>query len=255
MELRWTVDPEDALAARELVAVHAGHPLVQSRHRNIDGTGQPVTLDRFWNALVACLLSTQQRSGTGSRVQRVLLQRPFPLSREACRHLSPLPDRVAALLSAAGVRRGETIGEQLAENLSHVDGKRGSELAGAAEALRGHDDPRLERETARLLASELRGIGPKQSRNLLQTLGVTRYEVPIDSRVTRWLNARGVRPKLTAAALADPAYYELVVDGVVELARRAGTYPCILDAAVFASFEPRASPGKLVAWDTLLDEA
>jgi hypothetical protein len=45
-----------------------------------------------------------------------------------------------------------------------------------------------ERIVARVLDEQLRGIGPKQSRNLLQELGLTRYEIPLDSRVAGWLN-------------------------------------------------------------------
>ena len=254
MKLSWTIDDRDVLAAQELVAAHAAHPLMRSRRRNVDGSAPLVTLERFWNALVGCLLSTQQRSHVGGRVQRFLVQRPFPLSHEACMELSPLPDRVAAMLSAAGIRRGLTIGKQVAENLEYLGGGSAEELVRAASALRGRDDPRLEREVARALADRLKGIGPKQSRNLLQTLGLTRYEIPIDSRVTRWLNGLGAHPRLGAGALADPSYYEVVLDGVVGLARRAGTYPCLLDAAIFISFEPSGrSVEELTAWDTLLD--
>ena len=61
---------------------------------------------------------------------------------------------------------------------------------------------RRERETARWIASRLVGFGPKQSRNLLQSLGLGRYEIPLDSRF-------------------------------------AHLYPCMLDAAVSASMEAR----------------
>ena len=115
--------------------------------------------------------------------------------------------------------------------------------------LRGHDDPQAERETARALAALLKGIGPKQSRNLLQTLGVTKYEIPIDSRITGWLNRLGVYPKLGAGALADSALYELVMDGLAGVCKQAGVYPCVFDAAVFASFEqPDAYDAGVHVW-------
>ena len=68
MKLSWTIDDRDVLAAQELVAAHAAHPLMRSRRRNVDGSAPLVTLERFWNALVGCLLSTQQRSHVGGRV-------------------------------------------------------------------------------------------------------------------------------------------------------------------------------------------
>src|SRR3712207_8726784 len=42
----------------------------------------------------------------------------------------------------------------------------------------------------RSIDDSLKGFGPKQSRNLLQGLGLTRYEIPIDIRITRWFNDR-----------------------------------------------------------------
>ena len=38
-----------------------------------------------------------------------------------------------------------------------------------------------ERQAADYFADHFAGFGPKQSRNLLQSLGLARYEVPIDS--------------------------------------------------------------------------
>jgi len=46
---------------------------------------------------------------------------------------------------------------------------------------------KIEREAC-ILLQELKGIGPKQSRNLRQALGLLRYEIPIDSRIVKWLN-------------------------------------------------------------------
>lgn len=68
----------------------------------------------------------------------------------------------------------------------------------------------------------------------MQILGLTRYEVPIDSRIIKWLNERGFPVSLRSQSLSDPGYYALVNDGIRELCRAAGTYPCVLDAVVFS---------------------
>jgi hypothetical protein len=94
-----------------------------------------------------------------------------------------------------------------------------------------------ERQIARFLQQLLLGFGPKQSRNLLQSLGLTRYETPIDSRITKWLNEFGFPAKLNATALADAGYYEFVLDGVQALCAKSDVFPCVLDAAIFASFD------------------
>ena len=59
--------------------------------------------------------------------------------------------------------------------------------------------------------------------------------MPIDSRITKWLNGIGFPVALTATALSDPDYYEFVSDGVRKIAEAAGVLPCVLDAAVFSA--------------------
>ncbi len=65
-------------------------------------------------------------------------------------------------------------------------------------------------------------------------MGLARYEIPLDSRIVRWLNAEVFPWTLSAQALADPNYYEFVMDSVRALCSRAGVLPCVFDAAVFS---------------------
>jgi thermostable 8-oxoguanine DNA glycosylase len=108
--------------------------------------------------------------------------------------------------------------------------------------------PRTERQAAQFLADNLNGIGPKQSRNLLQGLGISQWETPIDSRITKWLNANGFPLKLSAGNLADREYYNFVMDGFQELCRACGLSPCILDAAIFASTDGDGWTDENVVW-------
>ncbi|MGH9436026.1 MAG: hypothetical protein ACRD06_08515, partial [Terriglobia bacterium] len=80
----------------------------------------------------------------------------------------------------------------------------------------------------------LEGLGPKQSRNLWQWLGLTRYEIPLDSRVAAWINKNLDPPvKIDPKELSVPARYESVLDHVQALCDAAGVLPCLLDAAAF----------------------
>ena len=94
-----------------------------------------------------------------------------------------------------------------------------------------------ERELADYLKLKLKGFGPKQSRNFLQTLGLTKYEIPIDSRIINWLNDFGFPVKLSSALLSENNYYHFVSDGIQELCEKADIYPCVFDAVVFSSFD------------------
>ena len=100
-----------------------------------------------------------------------------------------------------------------------------------------HENLADEREVANFIDDTFWGFGPKQSRNLLQMLGLTRYVIPIDSRVLKWMNDIGFPIPSSSGLLAYRDYFEFIEDGLNELCSRAGIHPCILDAAVFGSFD------------------
>jgi hypothetical protein len=136
-----------------------------------------------------------------------------------------------------GIRRSTVIGRELATNHHRLCSGLWDEIDPMLAHLSTHVSAEYEREVANFLADELLGIGPKQSRNLLQALGLTRYEIPLDSRLAKWLNNFGFPIRLNATALADRHYYQLVSDGVQALCHAANVAPCLFDAAVFASFD------------------
>jgi len=90
-----------------------------------------------------------------------------------------------------------------------------------------------ERMNAEMIAQELKGFGPKQSRNLLQILGLTMYELPIDSRVIKWLTNFGFPLKISSVGLQDNNYYNFVSDAIQNLCEKSKVIPCLLDAAIF----------------------
>ena len=102
--------------------------------------------------------------------------------------------------------------------------------------LKNIDSKTEERKLADRINDIFDGFGPKQSRNFLQSLGLTKYEIPIDSRITNWLNKFGFPVTLTSSPLGDKGYYHFVLDGIQELCIKAQIYPCLLDAAIFSSF-------------------
>jgi hypothetical protein len=81
----------------------------------------------------------------------------------------------------------------------------------------------------------------------MQSLGLTKYEIPIDSRITKWLNDFGFPVTLSANVLSDQNYYNFVLDGFQKLCSAAEIYPCVMDAAIFASNDPDW-PEELLIW-------
>lgn len=142
------------------------------------------------------------------------------------------------MIAHGGIRFPKRISEDLEYNYLFLNhGNNRDQLLAQVNLLTSPQSREVERQVARHLQSLLKGFGPKQSRNLLQALGLTRYEIPIDSRIASWLKDFGFPMRLSATTLSDVYYYEFVLDAIQALCVAAKIYPCVLDAAIFASFD------------------
>lgn len=237
MQLTWLIDDQDVARVKALVASQSECALVRvRRERNLAATKPSVTRERFWRAMVAMRLTTRQRSGPDGHVARFIRKQPFPLTYAAVQGAPDVEALIADELGKArGIRFGVKIADELHANLNKLEGGMWTETLDQCNRLTTLAPRALEIDVARFVDAQFLGFGPKQSRNLLQSLGLTRFEIPIDSRLTDWLNQFGFPVRLNATALGDEDYYRLVSDGIQALCERSGVFPCIFDAAVFAS--------------------
>ena len=239
MKINWQVTNRDVEKLKRFVAQYRDNPFVLRRkNRNIDNPPKRVSRGSFWHAMVTCMLTTQQRSGPDSPVSRFSRERPFPLAHKRCLDVPNLQSLILeALTSYGGIRMTDTIAKQLDHNLARLEGGLWPEVFRVLRELKKSRTARAERVAAAFIADTFKGFGPKQSRNLLQFLGLTRWEVLIDSRTTKWLRWFGFPLNPPSGSLSNPEYYNLIVDGLQVLCRKAHIYPCILDAAIFTSFD------------------
>jgi hypothetical protein len=112
-----------------------------------------------------------------------------------------------------------------------------TKTAAVLEEVRANATPEVERRAAHFVDEHFRGFGPKQSRNLLQGVGLTQHETPIDSRITKWLVEFSFPVNEDAKALTNRKYYEFVLDQFQRLCTACDILPCVLDAAIFSSFD------------------
>lgn len=239
MILIWEIEDQDIEKVRFFYEKWSADPFVRLRQRrNVESLRPRITKEKTWMALVGCLLTTQQRSGPGSAVKRILDTDPFPLNYSECSGKSDL-ERYAreTLTSFGGIRRPPTIAQQISANYKILEDGLWHQLLSCVQTINGSNNPVLERKAAHCLAKHLHGIGPKQSRNLLQWIGASKYEIPVDSRITKWLNKNVLKYHLSSTLLSDHMYYDMVSDGVLLLCKKADLYPCMLDAAIFTSFD------------------
>lgn len=241
MHVRWDITERDVKSVKNIVEEHARNPLVTSRTRRVNSVKlKPSTSKiQFWKTMVYARLTTQQRSGPNTPIYNFINQRQFPLEFETvCLKKNPEKFIAKTLQKWGSIRFCNKIGSDLSKNLLVLKSKKWTSIATKMESLRNPREVTKKRE--RKVASHIQqlfvGFGPKQSRNLLQMLGLTCHEIPIDSRVMKWLNNNTTFPiKLTAKFVAKKANYELILDDIQKLCGKAKVYPCIFDAAVFVS--------------------
>ncbi len=240
MRLLWEIEDSDVLEVKAFYDERKNNDFVRSRREvNVEGDPPKFTRASFWKQMVGCLLTTQQRSGPTSAISRFSDTYPFPLNYTECKRQRRLKSFVQRTLADfGGIRRSSRLAEEIVYNFHWLESEGGwHEVEEQIESLRGNRTQKAEIKVADFIDDNLKGFGPKQSRNLLQGLGLTKYEIPIDSRITRWLNDFGFPIGLSAVALADRNYYRFVSEGLRELCEASNIYPCLLDAAIFSSYD------------------
>ena len=228
---------------RSVVTKMAGHAIVvERRDRNVRRRGIDLSRPLIWKRHIGCLLTTQQKSSEDSAVQRFMRSDSPLLSLRRCEKSKDISRLAASELSAfGGIRRTTVIPKQITDNLRWLNASGWGELDDVLAPLKKAAQPKaMERICADQIDKLLKGFGPKQSRNLLQWLGLTQHEIPIDSRILRWLRGLGNGGSLdllSSAALGEANYYCCIMDAIQVLCAKAKVLPCIFDASVFASFE------------------
>ena len=248
MEILWQFSDDDIQRVREFLKARENTAFVQNRiKRNVHKILPEFSDDQFWEAMLACLLTTQQRSGPKSAVTKFLILKPCPLSYPVCCQSGAVQQLVESTLTTfGGLRRAKTIGEEAEQNLHWLHGQGWNLIHAMIGRLKDGGGVDAERQAVDLIIDNMAGFGPKQSRNLLQSLGLTQYEIPIDSRITKWLVANGFPVHLSATSLADRHYYSFVMEGFQALCSACGVLPCVMDAAIFSSFDDEWTEDRLV---------
>ncbi len=240
MKIAFEITDNDVNKVNEIYEMQKENAFVQHRiKRNLNREGVNLNKDIFWNAIVICLLTTQQKSGPNSAISVFFHEDPFPLSLDICLKQKKLNSFVEqALTKRKGIRFPTKIGNELEYNINILEKTNWQIFDLIIKHYNSKENQLQERKLSEKIDDLLKGFGPKQSRNLLQILGVSKFEIPIDSRITKWLNEFGFPLKLSSNALADKNYYNFIMDGIIILCQKAKLYPCIFDAVIFASFDP-----------------
>jgi hypothetical protein len=230
----------DVMLIREFVQARLSDDRVQERiRRNVEPRVETFSRELFWSRLIGCLLTTQQKSDPDSAVARFMEHNPFLLTLAVC-DCANAEAVVHDTLVGKGLRFTTKIARQVAVNIERLRGTGWTEIENQFNELQEQkrrkaqaSDYLNERRAADVVDKLLKGFGPKQSRNLWQWLGLARFEIPIDSRVMKWINNRNFSLTIEEKKLGSAKYHESVLDHIRALCAKAGYLPCELDAAIF----------------------
>ncbi len=237
MKISWSITESDIQKVKTMLTENDNPFLHTRRLRNVQKQNIVINKDAIIKTMIMCLLTSQQRSGPNSKIGQFLRKAPFPIVTETIENTENIERFVRITLKENELTRYiNRISSFFALNLQKMQNENWS-IIDDLNGLFLENSKDKEREISDKLDNDLKGFGPKQSRNFLQALGLTKYEIPIDSRIISWLNDFGFPVALTSSPLGDKGYYHFVSDGIQELCEKAGTYPCLLDAAIFSSFD------------------
>jgi len=250
----FEIVPANIDAVKQIVAAKRLYRFFKSRHeRNVANPPRQFSKDAFWRRMVVCICTSVQKSGPSSRVSKFVRERPFPLNLGVCEEKENLRSFAEEILRSRGLRFGPTIAQRIELNLRWLcnDGwpkvqEQFAKLCGLSQDTSPEARIAEEREAARLIMGRnggLAGFGSKQARNLWQWMGVTQYEIPLDSRVCDWLNALPSGFGIASNRLySSVSYYEATMSKVQALCKAAGVLPCEFDAAVFSNADAEEWP-------------
>lgn len=237
MKINWQIESRDIIGLVDFLSDNINAFTKKRWERNVEKKEINITEDSIIHVMIMCLLSSQQRSGPNSPLGKFLIKDPFPINLSNLESSADIELFVKNVLRKNGLTRYiNRISFFFTSNFYLMQ----RENWGIKEKLNKLvfvDSKEEERKLADKLDAVFHGFGPKQSRNFLQALGLTKYEIPLDSRIIGWLNNHGFPIKLNSKSLGDKTYYHFVSDGIQALCEKANIYPCMFDAAVFSSFD------------------
>jgi hypothetical protein len=241
MKPTWEIDKATTQRWREFVDANINNqPVKDRRKRNVARKGINLSKVNLWKSFVSCQVTTQQRSGPGTPVSRFMQSNSLALKYQACRRAKGVEGLLEREFAAAGLWRTAIMASNLASILAMLEAGEWKGLLRQLRTLKSNTTRGKEVKVAQYLQSrKYPGLGPKQSRNFIQRVGLSRYEIPLDSRILKKLKEFGCSFVPRATALSDETVYRFVQSGLQQIAESLEMYPCVLDACIFSGFDKK----------------
>lgn len=235
MDIQWKIDNSDIQRVVSFVEQNQGKLTAKRMARNVQKQKISIGKDTVIKKMLASLLASKHDFTRDSDVGQFLKVKPFLLTYDFLSKATMVEFVMASVLKENGLERyAQRVPAFFAHNFSYLEGTDWILLDKLHICLKKEMSRLDERELADSIDKVFKGFGSKEARYFLQSLGLTKYEIPIDSALIGWLENFGFPVKITPTALQDKEFYHFISDGIQLLCHYAGIYPCILNAAVLS---------------------
>lgn len=235
MNINWEISGSDIKKVVDFVNQHKD-PFVENRiNRNINRQNINIDKDIILKTMLMCLVTYSQDTGSESNTDIFFRKQPNLLTYPFLFKATDMDYAISKILKINGLEKNiKKITKCFIHNfylLEETDWKLETELNNF---LIDKSTKHTERVLADRIDDFFKGFGSKQARNFLQSLGLTKYEIPIDDILINWMKDFGYPILFSTVALQDKAFYHFVSDGIQLLCEKSNIFPCVLDAAIFS---------------------
>lgn len=235
MKIDWNINEDDINKIVDFVNQQSGEHLANRIARNINFQGLLINKDTILHSLLYSLLLSNREQDNLLHIDTIVQSTRYNFQYLTIKDVPDIKSYVPEILKMHGLAIDlKKVPECFAYNFDLLESKNWTLLDMLIRKLCIKESRKAEREIADYIETMFKGFGATEARIFLQTLGLTKFEMPIDSVVSNWLNNFGFPVRLSPIALQDPDFYHFVSEGIQLLCKRADVYPCVLEAAIHA---------------------
>jgi hypothetical protein len=233
MELVWKLSDSDITYVRDFVKANRNQKTDRVTGRNINHIDRAIDKDSILRAMLICLLSSETDSYPESRVEQMFIKKPYLLSYQYLFRVRNIEYAFQEFFQMFGITKFvNKVPKFFSANFEFLEASNWELESEIVKALE-HDLTKYdERELADSVDRSFKGFGSKEARSFLLELGITKYEIPIDTMLRNWLKSFNFPIKFSRIALQDIMFYHFVSDGIQKMCEISDIYPCVLYSSI-----------------------
>ncbi|PKQ63159.1 hypothetical protein BZG02_10385 [Labilibaculum filiforme] len=246
MKIIWDVNDSDIKKVVDFVNNNKTLLVEKRMLKNIRRKELVISKDIILKKMLRCLLTGQQDINQDKKLNAFFNKTPFLFTDEFLSKEYDIESAVQEALASNGIiPSGKTINFFILNYFYLLQSN--WEIMVELEKCSAEDyTVAQERELADYIDKVFKGFGSIQARSFLQTLGLTKYEIPITPQFIGWLKNFGFPILFSPIALQDKSFYHFISNGIQLLCEKANIYPCLLDATVFSSKDTKAWKSSII---------